>query len=640
VVDLEAFTLGALSLDEPPEPVAEVALPIDEEPAPEPEPPVVDLEAFTLGTLAPDEAPAPLPAPEAADRPEWTPEPPPAMPRTETETGPPAPAAIPEAAGPSQGEPTAGDFTLSGEGSLDFLGGSTAPGVLAMEEDDAPSGQAAEQLAEADVYLKYGLEDKARERLVEVVRLSPNSVTVRRKLKTLYRDQREVEAACDQIAAIAKILEERQRHDAARQEVLEGLELMPGHTELRRLLDEPPPAPAPAAPAPSARAATGPQGRLAAPPVAPPSETAAGQPEAVLETAVPGVADETPPPAVGPRLPVEHDLPPEVRALLNEPEDAGPATEAVPDGADRLADDLAEADFYLSQGMVEEARGVVRQLERAFPDNAAVAAIVARLASTPRNAGSFSAVMFQETPTADTVPDAPEAAASQTPGRAPASPASVFTVREDQGGGGSFVDLRAELEMELEPETSDAPRSEAALVNGLLSELQRGVREQVDAKDFETHYNLGIAYKEMDLYDEAIQEFRLAAGDPKRVLECADLLGQCHLAKGQPQLAVAELTAGLEVPGHPPEAYRSLRYGLALAHEALGEDAAALEQLERLHTEDPRFRDVQGRLQALQERSPGGARVEPAPSAQPAAAATPAAPKPPSHGKRRKISFI
>jgi tetratricopeptide (TPR) repeat protein len=239
-------------------------------------------------------------------------------------------------------------------------------------------------------------------------------------------------------------------------------------------------------------------------------------------------------------------------------------------------------------------------------------------------------------------PSKPAARAAARPAPEPedeAEPPATLTVQDGGGAGEDFVDLRAELERELTDESeseTETPRSEAALVNGLLSELQKGVREKVDAKDYETHYNLGIAYKEMDLFDEAVEEFSLASADSRWVLECADLLGQCHLAKGQPQLAVASLRAGLEVAGHPPEAYRSLRYGLALAYEALGDDAAALEQLERLTGEDPRFRDVQSRLQALRARQPRRARVEPV-AAPPPPAPAPAAARP---RKPRKISFI
>jgi tetratricopeptide (TPR) repeat protein len=463
-----------------------------------------------------------------------------------------------------------GDFSLAQDESLDFLGGTATP----LDEDDAPSGQAAEQLAEADVYLKYGLEDKARERLVEVVRLSPNSVTVRRKLKNLYREQQRVEQACDQIVAIAKILEERRRPEAAREEIREGLELAPGHPELRRLLEAR--AGAPAAGAERRARASHPGGAGLPASVELPGVGGDG----VAPPAAATSADVSDPATEPPTPDAELVLPPELQALLAGPEEAGPAMDRA-DVEDGPAEELAEAEFYLAQGMMEEAGAAARRLRKRFPGHPAVSALLARLNSGPA-AGRVE----------------PEAEPRGEAGRGP-------------GG--------------------ESPGSEA-LVSGLLTELKKGVHEPVDAKDFETHYNLGIAYKEMDLFDEAIQEFELAAADPRRVLECADLLGQCHLAKGQPQLALAALGAGLAAPGSPPEAYRNLRYGLALAYEALGDDAAALEQLEQLMREDARFRDVQSRVQLLRARAPRPAPAEAEAPAPPARSA--------KQGKRRKISFI
>jgi tetratricopeptide (TPR) repeat protein len=180
-----------------------------------------------------------------------------------------------------------------------------------------------------------------------------------------------------------------------------------------------------------------------------------------------------------------------------------------------------------------------------------------------------------------------------------------FTVMHSGGevGAEGFVNLGAELEEELAAEERTAsPPVGGGLVEDLLREFQKGVREQLDEKDFETHYNLGIAYKEMDLYDEAIQEFRLAALDPGRILTCANLLGLCYLAKGNPDAAIRELRAGLEVRGHPRGAYHGLRYDLGAAYETAGDLGRALESFEALHAEDARFRDVRARVSGLRER--------------------------------------
>jgi len=171
--------------------------------------------------------------------------------------------------------------------------------------------------------------------------------------------------------------------------------------------------------------------------------------------------------------------------------------------------------------------------------------------------------------------------------------------------GTGFVNLGAELDEELVAAEQPASGSEGGpLVDGLLKELQKGVREHLDEKDYETHYNLGIAYKEMELYDEAIQEFRLTSREPKRALECADLVGLCYLAKGQPEQAIQDLLAGLAIEGHPAEAYHNLRYDLGTAFEAVGDVPRSLEQFEILQSEGARFLDVQTRVQALRSRLP------------------------------------
>ena len=101
----------------------------------------------------------------------------------------------------------------------------------------------------------------------------------------------------------------------------------------------------------------------------------------------------------------------------------------------------------------------------------------------------------------------------------------------------------------------------------IFREFQKGVDKQLGKEDYETRYNLGIAYKEMGLVDEAIAEFQLAAKDEGRLLECASMLGICFIEKGMPKLAVKWFEKGLQAPGRSDEEYQGLRYDLASALE-------------------------------------------------------------------------
>ena len=133
----------------------------------------------------------------------------------------------------------------------------------------------------------------------------------------------------------------------------------------------------------------------------------------------------------------------------------------------------------------------------------------------------------------------------------------------------------------------------------IFKEFKKGVDKQLGKEDYDTRYNLGIAYKEMGLVDEAIGEFQLAAKDENRILECSSMLGICFMEKGMPKLAVKWFEKGLKAPGRSPEEYQGLRYDLGMAHEAAGEPDAAIELFSEVHGEDAGFRDVAAKLRDL-----------------------------------------
>lgn len=134
----------------------------------------------------------------------------------------------------------------------------------------------------------------------------------------------------------------------------------------------------------------------------------------------------------------------------------------------------------------------------------------------------------------------------------------------------------------------------------IFREFRKGVEKQLGTEDYDTRYNLGIAYKEMGLLDEAIAEFQLAAKDEVRGLECCSMLGLCFIEKGMPDIAIKWFSKGLDIPGRRDEEYHGLRYDLAQAYEAANQRDRALQLYMEVYRENARFRDVGERVRELQ----------------------------------------
>jgi tetratricopeptide (TPR) repeat protein len=159
-----------------------------------------------------------------------------------------------------------------------------------------------------------------------------------------------------------------------------------------------------------------------------------------------------------------------------------------------------------------------------------------------------------------------------------------------------FAPQAAVEEAPAEPSSPDLGDSGLAEI---FKEFKKGVDKQLGKEDYDTRYNLGIAYKEMGLVDEAIAEFQLAAKDETRVLECSSMLGICFMEKGMPKLAIKWFEKGLKAAGRTEEEYQGLRYDLAMAHEAAGDTDKALNLFSEIYGQDANFRDVASKVQEL-----------------------------------------
>ncbi|MCG6926183.1 MAG: hypothetical protein LJF30_12820 [Acidobacteria bacterium] len=122
-------------------------------------------------------------------------------------------------------------------------------------------------------------------------------------------------------------------------------------------------------------------------------------------------------------------------------------------------------------------------------------------------------------------------------------------------------------------------------------------------EDYQARYDLGIAYREMGLLDEAIAELQMAARDPGRLVACASLLARCFHEKELPELALRWLERGLAGPAGPDDGRQALQYELGHALEAAGQIGRALETFTELYAEAAGYRDVAACVARLRTRT-------------------------------------
>jgi tetratricopeptide (TPR) repeat protein len=129
-------------------------------------------------------------------------------------------------------------------------------------------------------------------------------------------------------------------------------------------------------------------------------------------------------------------------------------------------------------------------------------------------------------------------------------------------------------------------------VSQIIDEFKSEIKESVDEEDYRSHYDLGMAYLEMDFLAEAIQEFQFAAKSDAYRVRSLEMIGMCFLNQGQPQLAIKQLRKGLELAGESDRETLGLLYNLGLADEKIGEIEKARSCFEDVYVVDVTFRNV------------------------------------------------
>jgi tetratricopeptide (TPR) repeat protein len=135
-------------------------------------------------------------------------------------------------------------------------------------------------------------------------------------------------------------------------------------------------------------------------------------------------------------------------------------------------------------------------------------------------------------------------------------------------------------------------------VSELVNHFHAEVKADVDAEDYRSRYDLGMAYLEMDLITEAIREFQFAANSSMYQVRSLELIGLCFIKQNQPRLAVKQLEKGLSLVGNAERDAIGLYYNLGLAYELMGDRDKAKRCFEEVYVIDVGFRDVADKMKS------------------------------------------
>jgi tetratricopeptide (TPR) repeat protein len=253
------------------------------------------------------------------------------------------------------------------------------------------------------------------------------------------------------------------------------------------------------------------------------------------------------------------------------------ATPSLAPESGHVREALDEAEFFLSRGLYDDARTILLDQLQRHPEHPPLLDAMQRLdaklsgESGTRNVGKLEG-------------------RSQRP--------SAKDLLKSNGilGHGTVdaEDLMAVLEAEGNEEIN---------VDEVFAKFKEGVKQQISDTDSATHYDLGVAYKEMGLLNDALHEFEIASNDARRQCNCLAMIGMIYHEQGDLDRAAEAYVRGLNCQYKGVEQEMSLFYELGRIYETKNDADEAIYYLQRIARRDPSYRDVATRLQALLPRA-------------------------------------
>lgn len=489
--------------------------------------------------------------------------------------------------------------------------------LLTAFETLGQSDEAVDQLLALAEYYSFDDPDSAERYLRRVLELDPENIEAKLQLKgtsagaviasiipPALEAKLEEEIDLDEGGALGLEVQERSEHKAHELDLRCGALAPPAVPKISipPPLDDPEPAhhePAFEDPRPSSaptleHGTFSPESLQPSPPSDPqqsPVEDAGD--ELIEELSLPGVTfdgttEEIPEDGALGNIDVDIDIellepisPEEFEALpITEPPSPEPSSAAADDPSE-IEEILEEAEFYVSQALLAEARDTLLEGLEEFPDHPLLSERLNEIQTELESAGPSAAENELTSEVAASSAHAP----AQTPSH-------------------ELDDTFALASKLAEQAPAQTPSSDAINAHEIFEQFKEGVAREIDEEDSATHFDLGIAYREMGLYDDAIREFELAGRAPLRTCNALTMIGLCHVDAGRYESAIEAFEQALEAPHKLEGEIVGLHYEIGLAQSLRGEKSRAVEAFEKAAAIDPSFRDVSVRLEMLRGEGP------------------------------------
>ena len=285
---------------------------------------------------------------------------------------------------------------------------------------------------------------------------------------------------------------------------------------------------------------------------------------------------------------------------------------------------LAKVDLYIEQGLIKNARRIIQNLNIKYPDHKKINAKIKKLEKAASKIKAediptrLGEVKKKETELFGEVKQPPrpsEPPSLKSDYEEKLTAADIFAETDiipmvpQQEGEKKYYDLANRPEEEVEAIKDvynyqlrgDTTIVEKALKD-IVSDFRKALDEKVGKEDYDSHYNLALAFMEQELFDEAIEEAKMASKDGKTAVDSYNVISSCYRRKKDSKQALKWLEKALDLTKEGTESYFTIKYDIASLYEDLGEFKKSIEIYKEVKKWDEDYREVKKKIKELKKK--------------------------------------